>query len=101
MSKEEGVNDCVKFIIKKIKYKQEFLCTAEQEKKVYGGYEDCGSSYHEQLVAQQAKVDVLIEVKISLEKYKTKLKHEHEEKNLQDANEFLKKDEWEEMSKGG
>jgi len=106
LSKVEGVNDCVKFIIQKIKNEQEILRDAKKAESDYGFYEDCGDYYREKRIAQQAKVDVLIEVKISLEKYKTKLKKEI----LQAASESLRnsafykeatEDELEEMSKGG
>jgi len=63
--KSEGVRDCVKWLEKKIKEDRKYY------KEFYGSSDD--------FYYLKTRVDSLIEVKISLEKYMKKLKHKANE----------------------
>jgi len=79
--KADGVKDCVKWLEKKIKEEQKILEKVKTDLQSFGMFEDCRSSYEQEYIKQQAKVETLIDVKISFEKYSKKLKHEAEESN--------------------
>ena len=63
--KAEGVKDCVKWLIKQIKLEQ------EQQNKSLFWYDDT-TDYNE-------RINTMINIKIGLEKYAKKLKHQSEE----------------------
>ncbi len=67
LAKSDGVKDCVKWIEKRIKAKKKHL---KEEDWYYIPHAELGC---------KAEIDELISVKISLEKYAKKLKHEANE----------------------
>lgn len=72
LAKSEGVMDCVKHLIKDIKAEQKNL-KEEQERRNRLGYYAGSGEYRDP--ERKAKIDILTEQKISLEKYAKKLKH--------------------------
>ena len=68
------LNQVIKKTISRIKELQEGLKSEKEDRKIYGGYEDCGSYYEEQVIKTEAVISELIAHKISLEKWRTKLK---------------------------
>lgn len=69
---------CLKQIIKKtigrIKELQKQLVIEKQERQELGGYEDCGLFYQEAVIRTEAVISELVSQKISLEKWRKKLK---------------------------
>ncbi|MDD4779155.1 MAG: hypothetical protein PHT02_00930 [Tissierellia bacterium] len=75
--KSEGVRDCAKWIEKKIKEEKKQL---EKEEKEYLGYIFDEKDFYKRMVDERkARIEVLIESKISLEKYMKLLMHMSEE----------------------
>jgi hypothetical protein len=79
LMKAEGVKDCVKWIEDKLKSEKQSLIKDKELESIYGMYEDCGESYRNEVIKGKARMEALIEAKVSLEKYKKKLKYEAEE----------------------
>jgi hypothetical protein len=77
--KSDGVKECVKWIEKKLKKEKEQLKTDEDLESAYGMYENCGSSYRDAVVKREGRMESLVEVKVELEKYMKKLRHEADE----------------------
>lgn len=77
-TKIDGVKDVFKWLDKKCK-KQKAILDKEKEKQKNGAYrwhDDLGARYiHE----EEVKLDTLVDIKISVEKYMRKLKHEERE----------------------
>lgn len=69
MSKSDGVKDCVKWLEKRIKEKKKEI---DKYKRNY-----FDESYFE--ISEKASLNEMISIKISLEKYYKKLKHEEQE----------------------
>jgi len=63
--KSEGVKDCVKWLVEQIKLEQ------EQQNRSLFWYDDT-TDYNE-------RINIMIRIKISLEKYAKKLKHQANE----------------------
>ena len=79
LMKSNGVKDCVKWIEKKLKDEKEQLKYDEDMWNSYGMFEDCGESYKVAVYERKARMEALVETKISLQKYMKKLKHMAEE----------------------
>ncbi len=77
--KSEGVKDIVKWLEGQIKEQKAVVERAERDNRSLGMYEDCGDYYRENLAVARAKMDTLVSVKISTEKYMKKLRHEEAE----------------------
>lgn len=77
--KADGVKDCVKQTEKKIKEEKKLLEIDKKDYQSFGMYDDCGSIYEQHVIKREARIEVLIEQKISLEKYMRKLRHEAKE----------------------
>ena len=77
--KSEGVKDIVKWLEGQINEQKAEIERAERENRSYGMYEDCGDFYREKLVEARTKLNTLVSVKISTEKYMKKLRHEEAE----------------------
>lgn len=65
----------IKIITKDIKNLQSELLTAKKEESSMGMYEDCGQFYTDQVTELKAKIEVLIQTKIKVEKHIKWLKH--------------------------
>ena len=79
LMKSEGVKDCVKWIKKKIKEEKEQLKIAVKDEKSFGMYDDCGPAYRREVERTELRIQSLVEVKISLEKYMKLLRHSAKE----------------------
>lgn len=75
LMKSEGVKDCVKWLEKKLKEEKEYLKDDEKNYANFGMFDDCGPSYRQNLIEREARIESLVEVKVSLEKYMRKLRH--------------------------
>lgn len=75
LAKSDGVKDCVKHLIKEIKKEKKLLEHDEKLRSKFGYFEDCGESYQRAVHERKARIEALIEQKISMEKYSRKLKH--------------------------
>jgi hypothetical protein len=71
----EILNQVIKKTIGRIKELQKQLEVEKKERKELGYYEDCGSFYQEQVIKTEAVISELISQKISLEKWRKKLKY--------------------------
>lgn len=69
LMKSEGVRDCIKWIEQKLKEEKKELEKDKDMKSIYGMFEDCGESYRVQVYEDEARMNALIETKVSLEKY--------------------------------
>lgn len=67
--------DCVKHLKKKIKREKKHLLFEQDDNRQMGLFEDCGDFYREKVLQREARIEALIEQKISMEKYAKKLKH--------------------------
>jgi len=70
------LKDYIKNLIKKIKQEQTTLVKYIEEEKQYGCFEDCSEFYKNQTLIQKTRVDVLVEMKISLEKFLKLMKYQ-------------------------
>lgn len=70
------VKHTVKFIINRIKNLKALLSMQKADAKEFGGYEDCGEFYHNEVMQTEAAIEELVRLKISMEKYAKKLKYE-------------------------
>lgn len=70
----EILNQVIKKTIIRIKELQKQLEIEKKDRKELGIFEDCGSYYNEKVVATEAVISELISQKISLEKWRSKLK---------------------------
>jgi hypothetical protein len=77
----EILNQVIKKTIGRIKELQKQLEVEKQERKELGYYEDCGSFYQEQVIKTETVISELISQKISLEKWRKKLKYSLSENN--------------------
>lgn len=75
LAQSEAVRECAKHMIKKIKEEKKKLLQEKEDKNDFGHFADCGEYYIEQVTKREMRIEVLIEGKISLEKYAKKLKH--------------------------
>ena len=75
LMKSEGVRDCVKWLEKKLKDEKNELENNNKNYATWGMFSDCGPSYKNAVVEREARMEALIEVKVSLEKYMRKLRH--------------------------
>lgn len=76
--KSEGVKDIVKWMEEQIKVQKASVEDAKRSVRAFGMYEDCGSSYYEQLAVEEGKLNAMVSWKISTEKYMKKLRHQGE-----------------------
>lgn len=70
----EILNQVIKKTIIRIKELQKQLEIEKKDRKELGIFEDCGSYYNEKVVSTEAVISELISQKISLEKWRSKLK---------------------------
>lgn len=75
LAKSDGVKDCVKHLIKEIKKEKKHLLYDQKMKSQFGHFSDCGDSYCRAVDERNTRISVLVQQKISLEKYSKKLKH--------------------------
>ena len=75
LMKSEGVKDCVKWLEKKLKGEKNELENDNKNYDTWGMFDDCGPSYENAIVEREARMEALVEVKVSLEKYMRKLRH--------------------------
>lgn len=75
LMKAEGVKDCIKWLEKKLKMEKEELKEDKKNYADFGMFDDCGPSYENDVVVQEARMEAMVEVKVSLEKYIRKLRH--------------------------
>jgi len=66
-----------KKLIKRIKELQLQLQKEIEDRRDFGGYEDCGQSYQEQVVRTEAKIQELVSQKISIEKWRKFIIHQN------------------------
>ena len=66
-----------KKFIKRIKALQLQLQEEIKDRSDFGGYEDCGQSYQEQVVRTEAKIQELVSQKISIEKWRKFIIHQN------------------------
>lgn len=74
--KSEGVKDVVKWLNEQIKEAKARLEEAKSDKRSFGMFEDCGSSYDDAFIRAEQHLSTLVSVKISTEKYSKKLHHQ-------------------------
>jgi hypothetical protein len=79
--KSEGVRDCVKWLEQELKKQEKNVEGAEKNELDFGMYDDCGESYRHELIRQKQQMETMVNIKVSLEKYMKKLKHEVDEVN--------------------
>lgn len=77
----EILNQVIKKTIGRIKELQKQLEVEKQEQKELGGYEDSGSFYQDAVTKTEASISELVSQKISLEKWRKKLKYSLSENN--------------------
>ena len=77
----EILNQVIKKTISRIKELQKQLEVEKQEQKELGCYEDCGSFYQEAVIKTEAVISELVSQKISIEKWRKKLKYSLSENN--------------------
>jgi hypothetical protein len=77
----EILNQVIKKTIGRIKELQKQLEVEKQERKELGVYEDCGSFYQDAVIKTEAVISELVSQKISLEKWRKKLKYSLSENN--------------------
>jgi len=75
LMKSEGVRDCVKWLEKKLKEEKKELEKDNKNYATWGMFSDCGPSYENAVVEREARIEALVEAKVSLEKYMRKLRH--------------------------
>lgn len=71
----EILNQVIKKTIGRIKELQKQLEVEKEERKEFGRYEDCGSFYQDSVTRTEAVISELVSQKISLEKWRKKLKY--------------------------
>ena len=71
----EVLNKVIKSIIIRIKELQKRLIAEEKDCNELGHYSDCGSFYQEQVIKTKAVISELVSQKISLQKWRKKLKY--------------------------
>jgi hypothetical protein len=76
MENSELVKGIVKWMEEKIKKQKVVVQELENEKKKNFCCEELYNANKEELISENAKLNTLIELKISLEKYSKKLKHQ-------------------------
>lgn len=80
--KIEGIKDCIKFIEKRCKEQKKEIEIATKNRQDFGMFDDCGESYTIAEYEEKAKLQAMVSIKISLEKYAKKLKYELKEGNI-------------------
>jgi len=75
LMKSEGVKDCVKWLEKKLKEEKKELEVDNKNYATWGMFSDCGPSYENDVIERKARMESLVEAKVSLEKYMRKLRH--------------------------
>ena len=71
----EILKQVIKKTISRIKELKKRIETEKEERKEMGMYSDCGDFYREQVERTEAIISELIRQKISLEKWRKKLKY--------------------------
>ena len=79
LAQSQAVKDCAKHLIKKIKTEKKLLKAEQADARHFGMFDDCGEFYINRVTEREARISVLVEQKISLEKYSKKLRHQAEE----------------------
>ncbi len=74
------LNGVLKWIAGEAKTQHGIVNRAEAEAKSYGIF-DCGRFYEDNLQYQKGMLNGMVHVKVGIEKYIKKLKHEHNETN--------------------
>ena len=77
----EILNQVIKKTICRIKELKKQLEVEKQDRKELGMYEDCGSFYQDAVIKTEAVISELVSQKISLEKWRKKLKYSLSENN--------------------
>ncbi len=72
----EILNQVLKKTILRIKELKNQLEIEKQERRELGSYEDCGEFYQRSVIQTEAKISELVSQKISIEKWRKKLKYE-------------------------
>jgi hypothetical protein len=72
----EVIRQVIKQTISRIKQLQVRLEEEKKDRKEMGHYSDCGEFYREQVVKTEAILEELVRQKISLEKWRNKLKYQ-------------------------
>lgn len=78
-----AVMGCVKWLKKQIQAEKPLLAKEQAEAKELGKFEDCGEFYTNAVIRRKARMEALIETKISLEKHARKLRHQARETSIQ------------------
>lgn len=76
MKDYEAVKSCVKWLDGHLKDLKKKVEIAEKEECWGGGFEDCGDFYRENLIEAKCEFNTTLRIKIGLERYAKKLKHE-------------------------
>lgn len=76
--KSDGVKDVVKWLEEECKKAKKEIEEAQEDKRKFGIFEDCGDFYETELLLAKKKLETLVQVKISTEKYMKKLRHQGE-----------------------
>lgn len=76
--KSEGVKDIVKWLEEQCKEAKKDMLQAKEDKRQFGIFEDCGEFYETEYLLAEKKLETLVQVKISTEKYMKKLRHQGE-----------------------
>lgn len=76
LCKAEGVKDCVKWLEKEIKETLKTVQNNQAQYQHFGGFDDCGDFYKNEYTSSKTRLETMIHVKISLEKYAKKLRHQ-------------------------
>lgn len=79
MNHTEFAKDLDKWLDDKLKQAKKDIEIAKQNVYSFGMYDDCGDSYQEDLVIAKEKFDVLLDIKIGIEKYAKKIQHQENE----------------------
>jgi len=77
-SKAQGVKDCVKWLIKQIQIQeQQSLLEKEEFERDQHYRTDLTEPFFQMVHDRKIKIETMIEIKISLQKYATKLKYQN------------------------
>lgn len=79
LAQSEAIKNCVKHLKEKIKKEQQSLKIEEAEYSHFRSFDDCGDYYESKVKERKTRIEILMEEKISLEKYSKKLRHMAEE----------------------
>ena len=67
LMKSEGVKDCVKWLKDKLKEEKEELKKDDKNYATWGMFSDCGPSYRNDVIVREARMESLVEAKVSLD----------------------------------